>query len=336
MYEVKDIEIKKSKKEHIFAFILITFCIITGLGNWILGVKHKERNIPLPKEIDSFSPLKLKERADIGIIDINGPIFHSSSDFSGTTSSEKIVRLLKKASECGVKGIIIKINSPGGSAAAAQSIYNQINNLKIEKNIKFITIMGDVAASGGYYIASASDLIFAQPSTLTGSIGVIAYIQNFKGLFDKIGISSNVIKSGKFKDIGANNRAMTQEERKILQDLINDTYEQFIEAVAKGRKMKIEEVRKLADGRIYSGNQAQKNKLIDRLGGYNEALKAMIKLIKVSDPEVRNFSSSNWESLFSEMFNSKINNILSNKINILGNNSYNYPFYFKIPLMLYE
>ena len=140
--------------------------------------------------------------------------------------------------------------------------------------------MGDVAASGGYYVSCAADRVVANPGTLTGSIGVIINLMNFKGLADKIGVTPAVIKSGEFKDIASPYRPMTQAEHDILQALIMDSYDQFTTAVSKGRKLPIETVKKIADGRIYSGRQAQKLGLVDELGTYSDAVAALQKICK--------------------------------------------------------
>jgi protease-4 len=188
-----------------------------------------------------------------------------------------------------VKAIVLDINSPGGSVGAVQEIYSRILRVKKTKHIPFVALFGDVAASGGYYIASACDKIVAHPGTLTGSIGVIFEVQNMEGLFSKIGFKMDPIKSGAHKDIGSPARPMTPEERKILQDLIDDAYGQFVQAVADGRKMKVEEVKPLADGRIYSGTQALSNHLVDQLGDSHDALMLAAQLggIKDEEPKIR-------------------------------------------------
>ena len=184
---------------------------------------------------------------------------------------------------------MLDINSPGGSVGAVQEMHSRILRVRKEKNIPFVALFGDVAASGGYYIASACDKIVAHPGTLTGSIGVIFSVSNMEGLFAKVGYKMEPIKSGKHKDIGSPARAMTAEERKILQDLIDDAYGQFVQAVADGRKLPVEVVKPLADGRIYSGSQALASKLVDQLGDSKDALMLAAKMggIKDEKPRVR-------------------------------------------------
>lgn len=192
----------------------------------------------------------------------------------GVAGSERIVGILEEfRKDNSVKSAVLRINSPGGSAAASQEVYREI--MRVRKSGKKITVsMGDVAASGGYYVASAADRIYADPATVTGSIGVIMETADLHELLERIGIDFGVIKSGKHKDMGSFSRAMTAEERKILQAVIDDVYDQFVTDVSKGRKLPKDQVRKLADGRIYTGRQALKLKLVDRLGTLEDALKA--------------------------------------------------------------
>lgn len=161
--------------------------------------------------------------------------------------------------------------------------------MKKEKKIPFVALFGDVSASGGYYLGAACDKIVAHPGTLTGSIGVIFSVSNLEGLFAKVGYKADPIKSGRHKDIGSPARPMTPEERKILQSLIDDAYGQFVQAVADGRKMTVEQVKPLADGRIYSGNQALALNLVDQLGDSVDATKLAAQLggIKDEKPRVR-------------------------------------------------
>jgi protease-4 len=155
-------------------------------------------------------------------------------------------------------------------------VYEEI--MRVRSEGKKVTVsMGDVAASGGYYIASAADRIYANPATLTGSIGVIMETADFHKLLGNVGVDFNTIKSGKHKDMGSFSRSMTPDERQILQGLINDVYDQFLTDVSKGRKLPKEDVRKLADGRVYTGRQAVKLKLVDKVGSLEDALSAAAK-----------------------------------------------------------
>lgn len=240
---------------------------------------------------DKKTFLDLHPKDTVGWVSIRGPIMSSESGKPWEHGSEQWARRIELMAETkGVKAIVLDINSPGGSVGAVQEIYSRILRVKKQHpNIKFVALFGDVAASGGYYIAAACDKIIAHPGTITGSIGVIFNVANMEGLFAKVGYKSDPIKSGKHKDIGSPARAMTPEEHKILQDLIDDAYGQFVQAVADGRHMKVEDVKPLADGRIYSGVQAKANGLVDELGDSQDAVMLAAKLggIKDEKPKVR-------------------------------------------------
>ncbi|HBB67193.1 MAG: hypothetical protein A2X28_08200 [Elusimicrobia bacterium GWA2_56_46] len=227
-----------------------------------------------PKDIDlsGFAGLSAKKDA-VAVIPIFGAIYQTDSSRVWERGSQQIARRIKaSAAKKEVKAILLDINSPGGSVGAVQEIYSAILRAKAGTKKPFVARFGDVSASGGYYVASACDAIVAEPGTITGSIGVIFSASSFAGLMNKIGMRSEVIKSGKFKDIGSPTRDMTPEERKLLQGLIDDSYEQFVAAVSGGRKMPVEQVKVLADGRIYTGRQALDVKLVDKLGDLQDAL----------------------------------------------------------------
>jgi protease IV len=217
----------------------------------------------------------------IGLIYISGVIHAGRSTGSflseDTSGSDSLVRILDRVSrDDGVKAIVIRVNSPGGSAAASQEIYKAVKEAK--KHGKLIVVsMGDVAASGGYYVSAPADVIFADPATLTGSIGVIASFLNYQGLFEKLGLSETTIKSVEHKDIGSPYREMTQAEKEILQKAIDGVHEQFIRDVAEGRGIKLKDVVKIADGSVYTGEQAIEIKLVDKLGGLQDAIEYAAK-----------------------------------------------------------
>lgn len=284
------------RTQTLIAGLLITLCAITAIGSWRQAPPSE------PTEASSFSQNFMQSSAELGIIDVEGTIMYSSGSGFGASgaSAERIVAAIRQAEKDGVKGLLLQINSPGGTASASQAIYQELLRVRKAGKMKIIAAMGDVAASGGYYIACAAEKIYANPATITGSIGVISQSTKLEGLYKKVGLEAEVIKSGKHKDIGSPYRDMTAEERKILQDLIDDTYEDFLGAVAEGRGMKVEVVRPLADGRIYTGNQAQKHKLIDELGGYTVAMSALKKATNSSDsPVIKNYSKPGIEDVFS-------------------------------------
>lgn len=192
----------------------------------------------------------------------------------GVAGAERIVSMLEKArKDDSVKGIVIRVNSPGGSPSAAQEIFKEIG--KVRSDGKNVTVsMGDVAASAAYYISCASDRIYADPATITGSIGVIMETTNLQGLWNKIGIDMDALTTGKYKDIGSPNRPMRPDEKKLLQGMLFDIYDQFLTDVSKGRKLDKAYVKSLADGRVFTGRQALKLKLVDKIGGLQDALRS--------------------------------------------------------------
>ncbi|MBI4382963.1 MAG: signal peptide peptidase SppA [Nitrospinae bacterium] len=204
----------------------------------------------------------MASRRKIGLVEVKGMI----ADSSGI-----VEQLSKFRRDKNIQGIILRIDSPGGAVAPSQEIYGEVLRIRESKK-KIFASLGSLAASGGYYIASPADQIIANPGTLTGSIGVIMTFANLEALIDKVGVKPEVVKSGKYKDTGSPARPLSSEERQLLQGVVDDVYRQFVEAVASGRKMDAEEVRKLADGRIYTGQQAFDLKLVDRLGGLEDAI----------------------------------------------------------------
>ncbi len=180
---------------------------------------------------------------------------------------------------------MLRVDSPGGAVAPSQEIYAEVK--RAVENKKVVTSMGAVAASGGYYVAAPSSKIMANPGTITGSIGVIMEIPNFEGLMDKVGIKTTVVKSGKYKDMASAMRELTPEERRLLQGVMDDVHEQFIQAVAEGRGMTFEDVAKLSDGRIFSGRQAKELGLVDELGSLEDAIDFTAELAGIEgEPQI--------------------------------------------------
>ncbi|MGQ9646679.1 MAG: signal peptide peptidase SppA [Thermodesulfobacteriota bacterium] len=228
----------------------------------------------------------------IAVVEIRGVIAQSSGII------EEIHQYLEDSS---VKAIILRIDSPGGGVGPSQEIHREV--LKGREKKKIVTSMGSVAASGGYYIACASDLIVANPGTITGSIGVLMEFTNIEELFRKIGIKGVVLKSGEHKDIGSPFREMTPEEKKIIQEVIDNVHQQFIKAVAEGRRLDRSKVAQIADGRILTGEQAKQLGLVDQIGNLDDAIEATAKLVGIEGkPNViypkRKFSI--WELLIRE------------------------------------
>jgi protease IV len=197
----------------------------------------------------------------IGVIPIEGAISKSETVVSQLVEFRKDRR---------IKAIILRVNSPGGGVAPSQEIYREI--LKTREKKKIIVSMGSIAASGGYYISSAADKIVASPGTLTGSIGVLMEFVRFQELMEKIGVDVEVLKSGEFKDIGSPHRKLTDQDKEMIRTLILEIQNQFVEAVAQGRNLSLEQVREIADGRILSGSQGLELGLVDQLGNFQDAV----------------------------------------------------------------
>ena len=197
----------------------------------------------------------------VGVVEVKGVI---------NESSDAVEALKAFAKTAAVKAIVVRVESPGGGVAPSQEIYEAIRKAREAKPV--VASMGGVAASGGYYIASACDAIVANPGTLTGSIGVILELGNVEGLLQKLGIQPEIVKAGAYKDMGSFVRAMTESERSLFQEMIDSVHAQFIAAVAAGRGMDEERVLALADGRFFSGEQARVAGLVDELGGFEDAV----------------------------------------------------------------
>jgi protease-4 len=196
-------------------------------------------------------------------------------------TSERVVEELNDyADDSSIKAIVLRIDSPGGGVVVSQEIYNAVKNARKEGK-KVVASMGTVAASGGYYVAAAADRIVANPGTLTGSIGVKMEFANIEKLLEKIGVRGVVVKAGEYKDVGSPFRDMSEPEKKILQDVIDDVHSQFIKAVAEGRNMQEAEVRTIADGRIFTGRQALDLKLVDQLGDLADSIKVAGDLVGI-------------------------------------------------------
>lgn len=212
----------------------------------------------------------------IGLVEVKGIILDSQ---------ETVKQLFDFKKNENVKAVVLRIESPGGVVGPSQEIYDAVKKLALKK--KVVVSMGSVAASGGYYIAAPATKIFANPGTITGSIGVLMKFSNIEGLMDKIGMKAFTLKTGKYKDVGSPVRTMSVEDKAMLQGVIDSTHGQFVKAVADGRKLPLEQVETLADGRIYSGEQALALKLVDNLGTMQDAIEEAGKLAGIKgEPHV--------------------------------------------------
>jgi protease-4 len=229
-------------------------------------------------------------RNKIAVIDIDGMILNArSSGLLGSGENPMAIfreRLDAAADDPHVKAVVLRINSPGGAVTASDVMYQEVVHFRRDTHKPVVACMMDVAASGAYYIAMGCDRVYAHPSTVTGSIGVIMSLYNAKDLFAKLGVNSNPIKSGPNKDIGNPGREMTKEERAILQGMVDSFYGQFVHVVAEGRQMPEDQVRKLADGRVYTGVDAQKLGLVDEIGYLEDALRDAMAQAKVKDATI--------------------------------------------------
>jgi protease-4 len=197
----------------------------------------------------------------IGVLPIEGAILDSQTILSQLDSFKE---------DKNIRAVIVRIDSPGGAVAPSQEIFREVQ--KTSQTKKVVASLGSVAASGGYYVAAAADRIIANPGTITGSIGVIVEFVQIEDLLKKIGVGFEVLKSGEFKDIGSPHRKLTPEDRAVIQGLIGDIQTQFVNAVAEGRGLAVEKVREIADGRVFSGEQAKALGLVDELGNFQDAV----------------------------------------------------------------
>ncbi|HOV90623.1 MAG TPA: signal peptide peptidase SppA [Syntrophorhabdaceae bacterium] len=211
----------------------------------------------------------------IGVVEIDGVI---------ADMKDIMEDVVKFKEDEGIRGVIIRINSPGGSTAPTQAIYSEVKKLRERK--KVYVSMGSVCASGGYYIASAGDKIYALPSTITGSIGVIMENVVLEDLMKKMGIQANPIKAGAYKDIGSPFRKMKEDERAYLQGIIDSIHNQFIKDIAEARKMNLDAVKRFADGRVFTGSQAKEYGMIDSIGTYYDAIDDMKKALNIKGKPV--------------------------------------------------
>jgi protease-4 len=251
----------------------------------------------------------------VALVRVEGPIIEAK------TVVEEIKGYVKDSS---VRAIVLRVDSPGGGVVPSQEIYNEVKKARAVK--KVVVSMGSVAASGGYYISAPADRIVANPGTITGSIGVIMVVPNLKGLLEKVGIKTEVVKSGKNKDLASVFRGIGDEERQIIQGVMDDVHEQFIAAVAEGRKMEIDKTRKISDGRIFSGRQAIGVGLVDEIGDLDDAVKVAGKLAGIDGEPV--VVSKSEKGVISKLLDGKMPEELSH---VLPDLHLKYMYYMYMP-----
>jgi protease IV len=269
--------------------LLLLGLLAAGCGS-VVSIDLSPRVRPLEEETVEGSG-----DAKILLMDLSGFLSDESTStlLNLTTPPARVPLLvrvreeLKKATaDEKVKALVIRVNTPGGTVTASDVIYRELELFRRDKPIPIIAVMMDVAASGGYYVSLAADTIIAHPTTVTGSIGVIMLTFNAEGLMQKLGVAANAVKSAERKDMGSPFRAMTPEERAIFQSVIDDLYRQFVAKVVERRKLPDATARTLADGRVYTADQALANRLIDRVGYMPDAIEVARKAAGVDKAKV--------------------------------------------------
>ncbi len=254
-------------------------------------------------------PFKPNTKKQIAKIEITGAI--------GSQTREQVLDALKTVEERKYPALLLRIDSPGGTVADSQEIYSALK--KLGEKIKIVASFGNISASGGVYIGVGANHIVSNPGTITGSVGVIIRGNNLEKLLDKVGVSFQVIKSGPYKDILSFDRNLSDDERDILQQLIDSSYEQFVQTIAEGRNLTVETVKSFADGRIFSGEQALKLGLVDRLGSEEDARRWACELVKLDPDKTECYTIEEPKSLINRLINgrSQVKSGLGSAINWL-------------------
>ncbi|MCA6573565.1 MAG: signal peptide peptidase SppA [Pseudanabaena sp. M090S1SP1A06QC] len=294
----------------IIALVLVVVCFVSAT----FGIQRRQMD-------EAINFKKVLDRDRLELVSIDGVITGARASASGAMAVRD--RLRELIEEDSVKGVLLSINSPGGTVGASKELYAAVKDLSEKKPV--VVSMLDQATSGGYYTASSATKIYANAGTLTGSIGVILSGFNAKELLNKVGIQSQTIKTGPYKDIFSSFRDLSDAERQLLQDLLQNTYQEFITDVAQGRKLDLEVVRKLADGRIYTGRQAKENKLVDVIGTLDEAVADLRTLArkKFNLPETKELpirkSPASFERLLDQLLNQAGVSIALPFFDVVGN-----------------
>ncbi len=284
---------KRHKVLTVLGSLLLAACVfaVIGIVRFVSDVSNE-----IDQETQKESVISGSGPDSIALINIDGVIVENdpTDTFSSFSEEYTSARNIKKtlqdvAEDDSVKAILLRVNSPGGSAAASEEILSDINSFKAEHTMPVVAYFTDVAASGGYYVSMSADRIVANPTTITGSIGVIISYLNFEDLAKKYGVSNVVYKSGEHKDILNSFRKATDSENGIMQTLVDDAYDVFVNRVATGRKMELDKVKQLADGRVYSAKGAKENGLIDQTGNFEDAVSEARKLAKIETASVVEF-----------------------------------------------
>ena len=328
---------KKPADKHavhgIWAVLLLAVFAVSAVCGVYLTVKPVPKCTPAKtaEKEDGTSKLaaafsRAKGEKGIAWIKVRGVIAqdNNSSAFSRPSGASSIAKKIREAGQDdNVQAIVLDINSPGGTVASVQNIYSEI--LKAKEKKKVVALFRDVAASGGFYIAMAADKIVAEPGTITGSVGVIMQTSNVEGLFDKIGVKVTPITSGKYKDMGSSFRPMSDAEKAILQDMVNDTYTQFFAAVKAGRpNVKPEDLAEYTDGRVFTGQRAYNLGFVDKLGGEEDARLLAGELAGIKDPKVITSRPDGLRELIFSFGSSMENQTLAKQLQTLATPSVSY------------
>ena len=269
-----------------------------------VGMSDEKLRLATCQQIASLKPAPSNAKQRIAVMYAEGEIMPEAADQSYSMTSfitEKMAReLIKLKEDKAVKAVVIRVNSPGGSAYVSDQIWKQVKALKEEKPV--VVSMGNVAASGGYYISCAANQIVAEPNTLTGSIGVFGMFPNMTGLFEKLDVASDVVKTHAFTDLGNIARPMTADEKVLVQGAVERNYRTFLARCAEGRGMSVEAIDAIGQGRVWTGEQALANGLVDRLGDLDTAIQVAADLADLSEYSVQTVSSSKnwWDKLLEE------------------------------------
>ena len=259
----------------IFISAVLLLAVLSFVISLLKGNNNSEKTVTVP---DRVAVINIEGTIVCGA-DSKENLFQQAN---GVTSGTIMKQIREAAADDSVKALVLRIDSGGGSATAAEEVGRELLRFKEQTQKPIVATMGNTGASAAYWIAAcASDKIYANATTLTGSIGVYMPYMNTEELFKKIGITSDKIKSGPYKDIMSNDRPMTAEEKQILQNIVDEIYDQFVYTVSAGRRMETSKVRAIADGRIYTGRQAKNIGLVDELGDYYDALAAAGTLAKI-------------------------------------------------------
>jgi protease-4 len=269
----------------ILGSLLVAIILITASCTFNIDFLGKEK-------IEEVVLVKSPAKEKILVIDIEGMISTLGNggifDREGDVLSQVYYRLERAAADRLVRGVLLRLDTPGGDVTSSDILYREVLKFRKKTGLPVVALMMGVAASGGYYVASACDAIIAHPSTITGSIGVISIFPNVAGLFSKVGVEMKIIKSGDLKDAGSPFRDMNPEEQKVFQNIIDELYGNFLDVVLAKRKdaLSMAELRKIADGRVYTANQALRLKLIDQVGYFDDALGRTLSLASIKAANV--------------------------------------------------